>query len=165
MVTQRCILFSSQITPKNISTIGTCEDDAKIQITLIGDALSAAGHVQGIYVKFATSNRKPAWNHASHNYSIWWGSNGFWMIGPKAEIGSSTGWLYNPKSRQPYGNGNDWLYHNGTAWVNPIGEIKVKCNQSTLLVLIDFCPAYCEFLTLRVFFAKTFDILQEIIME
>ena len=128
-------------------TIGTCEDDAKIQITLSGDALSAAGHVQGIYVKFATSNGKPAWNHASNDHSIWWGSNGFWMIGPKAEIGSSTGWLYNPKSRQPYGNGNDWLYHNGTEWVNPIGEIKVKCNQSTLLVLIDFCPVQSEFLT------------------
>ena len=53
------------------------------------------------------------------------------MIGPKAEIGSSTGWLYNPMSGgPPYGNGNDWFYHNGTEWVNPIGEIKVKCNQS-----------------------------------
>ena len=115
---------------KIIFTIGTCEDDTKIKITLSGDALSAAGHVQGIYAKFATSNGKPAWNHASYDHSIWWGSNGFWMIGPKAEIGSSTGWLYNPKSRQPYDNGNDWLYHNGTEWVNPIGEIKVECNQS-----------------------------------
>ena len=42
-------------------------------------------------MKFATSRGKPAWIHTSYDYSLWWGSNGFWMIGPKAEIGSSTG--------------------------------------------------------------------------
>ena len=92
----------------------------------------AIGHVQGIYVKFATSNGKPAWNHTSYDYSLWWGSNGFWMIGPKAEIGSVSGWLYNPMSGPPYGNNNYWFYHNGAGWVNPIGEIKVGCNQNLL---------------------------------
>ena len=123
-------VFQGFIITPNIFTAGTCEDDSKIQITLTGEALLAAGHVQGIYVKFATANGKPAWNHISYDYSLWWGSNGFWMIGPKAEIGSSTGWLYNPMSGPPYGNGNDWFYHNGTAWVNPRNEIKVGCNQS-----------------------------------
>ena len=81
-----------KVTPnKIIFTAGTCEDDSKIQITLTGEALLATGHVQGIYVKFATSRGKPAWIHTSYDYSLWWGSNGFWMIGPKAEIGSSTG--------------------------------------------------------------------------
>ena len=121
------------VTPnKIIFTTGTCEDDSKIKITLTGEALSATRHVQGIYMKFATSRGKPAWIHTSYDYSLWWGSNGFWMIGPKAEIGSSTGWLYNPMSSPPYGNGNDWFYHNGTAWVNPIGEIKVECKQNLL---------------------------------
>jgi len=35
-------------------------------------------------------------------------------------------------SGPPYGNGNGWFYHNGSAWVNPIGEIKVGCNQNLL---------------------------------
>jgi hypothetical protein len=52
------------------------------------------------------------------------------MIGPKAEIGSSTGWLYNPMSGPPYGNDNAWVYYNGSVWVNPLGEIKVECNHS-----------------------------------
>ena len=48
------------------------------------------------------------------------------MVGSKASIGGTYGWLYNPVSGQPYGNTNDWLYYNGAAWVNPIGEIDVS---------------------------------------
>ena len=107
-----------------------CSFHASIQISLTGDALSRLAlskqeHVQGIYVEFGTSNGKPVWNHTKHNYSLWWGSNGGWHVGPKTEIGNSIGWLYNSTSGPPYGNGNDWFYYNGAEWVNPMGEIKV----------------------------------------
>ena len=111
---------------KNTFKIGTCDS---IQITLTGGALSAQGHVQGLYVKSTTVNGKPSWTEGSR--ALWFGSNGLWMIGEKASIGSNSGWLYSPVSGQPYGNTNDWLYHNGAAWVNPIGEIELECTTES----------------------------------
>ena len=89
------------------------------------------GHVQGVYWKSTTVNGKPSWTKGSR--AIWCNSNGSWMVGPKASIGENNGWLYNPVSRQPYGNTNDWFYYNynGAAWVNPIGEIELECTTES----------------------------------
>ena len=97
-------------------------------MTLTGGALSAQGHVQGLYVKAATVNGKLTWIQTSTSTAIWWSSNNYWIIGNEADIGSTLGWLFNPvQSGPPYGNGNDWSYYNGSAWVNPIGEIELEC--------------------------------------
>ena len=105
-------------------TIGTCEDDTKIQITLTGGALSAQKIAQGVYQKSDPINGKLTWTHTSSDKALWFDSNGLWMISPKA--GDSTSWLYNPVSSLPYGNGNEFLYWNGDEWVKPINEIKVE---------------------------------------
>ena len=136
---QRIILslcFVTKETPRflnlsNISYVLVLDPCDSIQITLSGGALSAQGHVQGVYWKSTTVNGKPSWTKGSR--ALWWGSNGFWMVGEKASIGGTYGWLYSPVSGQPYGNTNDWLYHNGAAWVNPIGEIDVElgCTESS----------------------------------
>ena len=105
-------------------TIGTCEDDTKIKITLTGGALSAQRLAQGVYEKSATVNGKLTWTHTSSDKAIWFDSNGFWMIGPKT--GGTTSWLYNAVSDLPYGNGNEFLYWDGDEWVKPINEIKVE---------------------------------------
>ena len=67
-------------------TIGTCEDDTKIKITLTGGALRAQRLAQGVYEKSATINGKLTWTHTSSDKAVWFGSNGFWMIGPKVWI-------------------------------------------------------------------------------
>ena len=115
-------------------TIGTCEDDTKIQITLTGGALSTQGHVQGIYEKSATVNGIPTWTHTSSNKIIWFGSIGFWIIGPKTNNfeGGNIGWLYNPVSGLPYGNGNEFFYFNGDEWVKPTNEIEVELECTIL---------------------------------
>ena len=93
-----------------------CEDDTKIQITLTEGALYAQGPVQGIYGMCSTINGKLAWCQYSSPYNVlWWGSNGVWIIGPQTEVGDTSGFLYNPVSGVPYGNGNEFFYHNGTA--------------------------------------------------
>jgi hypothetical protein len=48
------------------------------------------------------------------------------MIGPKTEIGGTPGWLYNPMSGLPYGNGNEFFYFDGAEWVKPTNEIEVE---------------------------------------
>ena len=107
-------------------TVGTCDS---IQITLTGGALSALAHVPGHYVKYITVNGKPSWTKGP--YALWWSSIGDWMVGDKDHIGGPGGWLYSSVSGQPYGNTNDWFYYNGTAWVNPIGEIDVGCTTES----------------------------------
>jgi hypothetical protein len=93
----------------------------------MGGALSAQGHVQGVYEK----SGKLTWTHTSSDKALWFGTNGNWMIGPKTEIGGTTGtkWvmLYNPVSSLPYGNGNEFFYWDGAEWVKPINEIEVEC--------------------------------------
>ena len=116
---------------KNTFTVGICEDDTQIKVTLIGGALSAQGHVQGLYVKAAAVNGKLTWIQTSNSTAIWWSTDDRWLIGNKANIGSSLGGLFNPvQSSSPYGNGN-WSYYNGSAWVNPIGEIELECETES----------------------------------
>ena len=73
-------------------------------------------------------NGKLTWIQTSISKALWWSSNGYWIIGSMVNIGTSIGWLGNPMSGPPYGNGNDWLYYNYNtdAWVNPIDEINVE---------------------------------------
>ena len=79
-------------------------------------------------MKAAAVNGTLTWIQTSTSTAIWWSSDNYWLIGNKANIGSSLGWLSNPvQSGSPYGNGNDWSYYNGSAWVNPIGEIELEC--------------------------------------
>ena len=101
-----------------------CEDDTKIRITLSGGALSARGYAQGVYEKSATVNGKLTWTHTSSDNALWFSSKGYWMIGPK--IGGTEGWLYNPVSSLPYGNGNEFFYADGAKWVKPKNEIEVE---------------------------------------
>ena len=103
-----------------------CQD---IQVTLVGGALAAREHVQGLYVKNVTVNEKPSWT-GPNDGTLWWGSNGVWIIGPNDEIGSDLGWLYSPVSGLPQDNGNEFFYWTGTAWVKPINEITIESFQS-----------------------------------
>ena len=52
-------------------TIGTCEDDTKIRVTLSGGALSAQGNAQGVYEKSETINGKLTWTHTSSDKALW----------------------------------------------------------------------------------------------
>ena len=113
-------------------TIGTCKDDTKIQITLTGGALSTQGHVQGVYEKSATVNGKLTWTHTSSDNALWFSSKGHWLIGPKTKIGGTNGWLYNPVSSLPYGNGNEFFYWDGAEWVKPTNEIEVELECTIL---------------------------------
>ena len=113
----------------NISCVLVLDPCDSIQITLSGGALFVQGHVQGVYWKSTTVNGKPSWTKGP--YALWWSSNGIWMVGYKDYIGGTAGWLYSSVSGQPYGNTNDWFYHNGIAWVNPIGEIDVELECTT----------------------------------
>ena len=113
-------------------TIGTCEDDTKIQITLTGGALFAQGHLQGVYEKSATINGKLTWTHTSSDKALWFGSNGVWIIGRKTEIGGDMGWLFKPGSGLPFGNGNEFKYWDGAHWKKPIYEIEVELECTTL---------------------------------
>ena len=93
----------------------------------MGGALSTQGHVQGVYEKSANVNGIPTWTHTSSNKIIWLGSIGFWIIGPKTNNqDQDKGWLYNPVSGLPYGNGNEFFYFNGDEWVKPTNEIEVE---------------------------------------
>ena len=122
---------------KNIFTVDTCEDDTQIQITLTGGALSAVGHVQGIYVKSDAVNGKLSWIHTSISTAIWWSYGqiglGYWIIGSMDDIGTSTGWLFNLMSGPPYAIDNFWSYYNynAGAWVTPIDEINVELECTT----------------------------------
>jgi hypothetical protein len=114
-----------------------------IQITLLGGALLSQGSKQGVYVKSGTANGKLSWNQTTATSAIWWSSNDYWIIGDQADIGGPLGLLYNPVSQTlpgpPYGNGNDWFYHNDSAWVNPIDEIIIECSLTTLGKLRPCC--------------------------
>ena len=111
---------------QNIFTIGTCEE---IQLTLTGGAFSAQGGIQGLYVKSGTSNGEPVWSLCTSSNSLWLADNGIWIIGPNSLIGIAQGFFYNPVSGPPYGNGDDWLYWDGFAWIKPVGEIEVECTS------------------------------------
>ena len=111
-------------------TIGTCEDDTKIQITLTGGALSAQGNKQGVYEKSETINGKLTWTHTLSDYALWFSSN-VWIIGFKTKIGSTIGSLYNSVSGLPYGNGNEYFYWDGYKWVKPTNEIEVELECTT----------------------------------
>ena len=128
---------------RNIFTVGTCEDDTQIQITLTGGALKQE-QAHGLYVKSAEINGKLSWIQTStrklssvygpsFGSALWWNIiDNEWVIGNKANIGSDLGWLYNPvQSGPPYGNANDWFYNNGTAWVKPVGEINFELQCTT----------------------------------
>ena len=54
------------------------------------------------------------------------------MIGQKADIGGTNGWLYNPVSSLPYGNGNEFFYWDGAEWVKPKNEIEVELECTIL---------------------------------
>ena len=57
-------------------------------------------------------------------------SNGYWIVGPDSSIGVPSGNMFNTVgSGPPYANGDDWYYFNGTAWINPVGEIEVECTS------------------------------------
>ena len=119
---------------KNIFTVGTCEDDTLIRITLSGAAFSAQGRrVQGIYLKSKEVNGKPSWIMTSPRQALWWyngGSTGSWMVGDVQQIGSKFGWLRNRVSTLPYvGDGNDWHYSKLTSnltFVKQNDEINVE---------------------------------------
>ena len=103
-----------------------CQD---IQVTLAGGALSARAHVQGLYVKNVTVNGKPSWT-GPIDTTLWWSSNELWIIGSNTQIGSVFGYLYSPVSGLPQGNGNEFFYWDGAAWVKPINEITIESFQS-----------------------------------
>ena len=88
--------------------------------------------MQGVYEKSAPVNGKLTWTHASSDNALWYGSNGVWIIGSKTKIGGTIGWLYNPVSGLPYGNGNAFFYLDGTEWVKPTNEIEVELKCTTL---------------------------------
>ena len=80
-------------------------------------------------MKSVDVNEKPSWTGPT-NTVLWWGSNGVWIIGSNTEIGSDLGFLYNPVSGLPQGNGNEFFYWDGAAWVKPINEITIESFQS-----------------------------------
>ena len=88
-------------------------------------------------MKNVTVNGKPSWT-GPNDLSLWWVqttwvSNGVWMIGPNNQIGIDGGWLwwlYSPVSGLPQGNGNEFFYWDGAAWVKPINEITIESFQS-----------------------------------
>ena len=77
-------------------------------------------------------NGKLTWIHTSSDNALWFSSKGYWLIGSKAKIGYAKGWLYNPVSSLPYGNGNEFLYWDGFKWVKPTNEIEVELECTTL---------------------------------
>ena len=88
--------------------------------------------MQGVYEKSVTINGKLTWTHTSSDKALWFSLNGYWMVGKKADIGGTKGWLYNPVSGLPYRNGNEFFYWDGAEWVKPTNEIEIELECATL---------------------------------
>ena len=136
---------------KNISTVGTCDDDTQIRITVSGGALRYVPKVQGIYVKSKKKeNGADSWKMTSGSFAIWWFIGPLhtgWMVGQEDSIGTTLGALLkrvDTKSILPYdGNGDDWLYSDriilNRDFFKQKGEIKVEleCTGKLLINIIE----------------------------
>ena len=89
-----------------------------------GGPLSNQSLRAGKYTLAGMMNGFPYW--VKETQAIWFVRN-FWMIGPKAKLGSTTGGLYSVAKADCPSNGLDWLYYDAATkkWTQGGQDAKV----------------------------------------